>query len=309
MILVILLSWMGLLQLLVTVGVFKGWAKWMKLSPIVIYVAANVAFIIPMNFGAPQGTAIAVKPYLPIVPQVSGPVSEVLVTSAEPIRSGDVLFTIDDRIYRNTLDKSEAQLRLAEQRLQQAEELFDSGAGREADIQKYSAEVDALRAQRNIDQINLENTKAVAPSDGVVPSVTLQAGSQLTAYAQPAMSFVKDGEGVIGVQIRQSHIRHICVGDAAEMIFKAQPGEVYAGKVIKIMAASSQALVAPSGKGFEYFAIDDEPVWVSVQLDEGNEDLYPGAIGTVAIYTNKFAVSQLFRKITLRMSNWMNYLL
>jgi multidrug resistance efflux pump len=279
------------------------------LSPIAIWAAANVAFIIPMNFGAPQGTAIAVKPYLPIVPQVSGLVSEVLVSSASPVKSGEILFTIDDGIYRNALAKSEAQLRLAEQRLQQANELFDGGIGREADIQSYSSEVDALSAQRNIDQINLDNTKVFAPADGVVPSVTLQIGSQLTAYGQPAMSFVKDGEGAIGVQIKQSHIRHIRVGDEAEVIFKANPGEVFSGKVIKIMSASSQALVAPSGKGFEYFAIDDEPVWVTVQLDEGNEDLYPGAVGTVAIYTNKFAVSQLFRKITLRMSNWMNYLL
>jgi multidrug resistance efflux pump len=309
MILIILLSWMGLLQLLVTVGVFKGWAKWMKLSPIAIWAAANVAFIIPMNFGAPQGPAIAVRSYLPIVPQVSGPVSAVLATSGEPVREGDILFTIDDGIYRNSLDKTDAKLRLAEQRLQQAEELFDGGIGREADIQTYSSEVDALSAQRNIDQFNLNNTKVFAPADGVVPSVTLQKGSQLTAYGQPAMSFVKDGEGAIGVQIKQSHIRNVRVGDKAEVIFKARPGDVFAGKVIKIMTASSQALVAPSGKGFEYFAIDDEPVWVTVQLDEGNDNIYPGAIGTVAIYTNKFAVSRLFRKITLRMSNWMNYLM
>jgi len=308
MITVILLAWCGLLQLLVMVKVFKGWSKWMKLSPIAVYVIANLTLIIPMNFGAPQGAAIVVKPYLPIVAEVSGSVASVDIKSTQPVKAGDVLFTIDDALYRNTLAKTEAQLVLAEQRLQQAVTLAVKGVGRAVDTQRYTAEVDALKAQRNIDQINLDNTQVRAPADGSVPALTLQAGTQLSAYGAPAMSFVVAHKGALLVQIKQGHVRHIKLGDQAEITFKAQPGEVYSGKVMKVADAGSQALVAPSGKGLEFFAIEDEPVWVNVQLDDSKVDLFPGAIGSVAIYTDRFPASQPFRKLTLRMENWLNYL-
>jgi multidrug resistance efflux pump len=308
MITVILLAWCGLLQLLVMVKVFKGWSKWMKLSPIAIYVIANLTLIIPMNFGAPQGAAIVVKPYLPIVAEVSGSVASVDIKSTQPVKAGDVLFTIDDALYRNTLAKTEAQLVLAEQRLQQAVTLAVKGVGRAVDTQRYTAEVDALKAQRNIDQINLDNTQVRAPADGSVPALTLQPGTQLSAYGAPAMSFVVAHQGALLVQIKQGHVRHIRLGDPVEIIFKAQPGEVYSGKVMKVADAGSQALVGPSGKGLEFFAIENEPVWVNVQLDDSKVDLFPGAIGSVAIYTDRFPASQPFRKLTLRMENWLNYL-
>jgi multidrug resistance efflux pump len=308
MITVILLAWCGLLQLLVMVKVFKGWSKWMKLSPIAIYVIANLTLIIPMNFGAPQGAAIVVKPYLPIVAEVSGSVASVDIKSTEPVKAGDVLFTIDDALYRNTLAKTAAELVLAEQRLQQATTLDERGVGRAVDTQRYTAEVDALKAQRNIDQINLDNTQVRAPADGSVPALTLQPGTQLSAYGAPAMSFVVAHQGALLVQIKQGHVRHIRLDDPVEIIFKAQPGEVYSGKVMKVADAGSQALVGPSGKGLEFFAIEDEPVWVNVQLDDSKVDLFPGAIGSVAIYTDRFPASQPFRKLTLRMENWLNYL-
>lgn len=47
--------WMAFLWLLVKIRVLKGWALWMKRSPLAIYLGVMAVLFIPMNFGAPVG--------------------------------------------------------------------------------------------------------------------------------------------------------------------------------------------------------------------------------------------------------------
>jgi len=49
--------WMAFLWLLVKIRVLKGWALWMKRSPLAIYLGVMAVLFIPMNFGAPVGGA------------------------------------------------------------------------------------------------------------------------------------------------------------------------------------------------------------------------------------------------------------
>jgi len=88
--------WMALLWLLVKLKILKGWALWMKLSPLGIYLAVMAVLFTPMNFGAPVGGATVVKNSIEIVPAVSGYVTDVVVEpGASGVEAGETLFRIN----------------------------------------------------------------------------------------------------------------------------------------------------------------------------------------------------------------------
>ena len=102
MAIIIIAAWLGFLALLVKVGVFKGWASWMKASPVVIYAMIQVVFLIPMGFRAPSGPVVIMKHTVQIIPGVSGVVTDVNVTAGAPMKEGDVLFQLDPFFIKQT---------------------------------------------------------------------------------------------------------------------------------------------------------------------------------------------------------------
>lgn len=55
----------------------------------------------------------------------------------------------------------------------------------------------------------------------------------------PVMAFISTTETVVGVQIQQIYTRYIEPGQEVEVTFKFFPGQVFAGKVVSVLAATS----------------------------------------------------------------------
>jgi multidrug resistance efflux pump len=176
----------------------------------------------------------------------------------------------------------------------------------QADAQKVASEFDQAKAELEAAQWRLGQTTVRAPFDGYVTSVLLRPGARVTADSDPVMSFVEESWQEVVVQINQINLRNVAVGQPAEIIFKLYPGQVFAGKVQKIMNSGSSGTLAPSGLAPESFEIHAEPFWVVIEMDDESIDLPPGAVGSVAIYTGP-GPSVFFRKLSLRMENWLNF--
>src|SRR6056297_727244 len=88
---------------------------WWKLSPLLFSLVLMVVLVFPMQWGAPSGMVNVYQPVIEIVPNVSGEVKEVLARPLEPIKKGDVLFTIDPSPFQLEVDRFEAALKEAEQ--------------------------------------------------------------------------------------------------------------------------------------------------------------------------------------------------
>lgn len=88
---------------------------WWKLSPLLFSLMLMVVLVFPMQWGAPSGMVNVYQPVIEIVPNVSGEVKEVLARPLEPIKQGDVLFTIDPGPFQLEVDRFEAALKEAEQ--------------------------------------------------------------------------------------------------------------------------------------------------------------------------------------------------
>ncbi len=243
----IIAIWLAFLQVLVMLKILKGWALWMKLSPLAIYISVMAVIFIPMNFGTPIGNSIVIQNSIPIAPAVSGLVTEIGdIVGREHVNKGELLFRIGKVPYQSRVDQLNAQLELANIRREQARKLVRKQAGRVGDVQKYDAEVKALQAQLDKANIELEYTDVHAPVDGYVPTVALRTGAWVNAGV-PVMRFIEESNKSLVVKIDQINLRHIKAGQSAEVIFKLYPGKVFNAEVVAIIEGNSNGLLTPSG--------------------------------------------------------------
>ncbi|MGI9523233.1 MAG: biotin/lipoyl-binding protein, partial [Hyphomicrobiaceae bacterium] len=88
------LCYVGVLAVLVWLKILPN-KLWTWLSTLVWAVLLFVVLFIPMQWGAPAGSARIMTYTVQIIPNVAGPVLEVPVQPNRPIKKGEVLFKID----------------------------------------------------------------------------------------------------------------------------------------------------------------------------------------------------------------------
>lgn len=308
----IIALWMGLLWLLVKAGVLKGWSLWMKISPVVIYLAYFLIIAIPMNFTAPSGAAMVIRDSVQINPAVSGTVTDIEVKSGELVEEGSILFRIDPAPYESKVEALKARLDLSRVRMEQARELAQRQVGREFDVQTYEAEVEQLQADLQAATWNLERTIVRAPGRGFVPHIALQPGSQVAPPPTGAvMSFIRTDEVSIAARIAQGYVRHIEPGQNVDIAMKLYPGQIFRAKVARVIDISPQGQIAPSGYAIDSSSWSEQPFLVELDLegDPNLGDIPTGAYGTAVVYTAGMSTfGEIIRAIMLRTETWINYL-
>ncbi len=342
------------------------------LSTIVWVVVLFLFLFIPMQWGAPAGSARILTRAVQIVPNVAGQVVEITARQNVPLKEGDLLFRIDPKPFeiavelaeaslvrtiaqalqdKDALANAEAQMKqaeavrdLAQARFNDDAQLVQSGAisenrlqRRETDLDKAKAGVDQAQAavsraktelgavteggliakvaeaQARLEQAewNMEQTNVRAPGDGFVTNLALAKGQRVVAFPlAPSMLFVDTSEKLLVAEIHQIYLRHVKPGQLVEIAMKTHPGELLTGTVDTVinLTARGQAMVAgtiaPTG------TIQPEPFFVRIKLDDtvDTDLLLPGAVGSVAIYTENVAATHVIRKVMLRMESILNYL-
>jgi multidrug resistance efflux pump len=305
------LIYIGLLFLLVRFKIVP-WNTFWKISPAIWMVVLFVILFIPMNWGAPSGPVVVVRPAVAIVPNLAGEVTNVPVQPNTPLKAGDILFRIDPAPYEAQVRQIDAQLKLAEINLERAKQLEQRQSGTLATLQQREAEVDALRAQLVTARWNLDKTIVRAPSDGLVTNVGLRKGARVAAFPVNAvMAFIESANTVIGVQIHQIYARHVAAGQAVELAFKFLPGRVYSGRVVALLPATALGQVQATGTAVQPINVQPLPLVVRVELEDPAvaARLPAGSTGEAAIYTDSAKPTHLIRRVMIRMSSYLDYLL
>jgi len=179
----------------------------------------------------------------------------------------------------------------------------------ESTINGEDVAVAQIRAQLELARVELSWTTVHAPADGFAINVCLRPGAIVTADSDEVMSFIDESRQLIAAQIDQINLRYIKVGQSAEVIFKIYPGKVFEAQVVRVVRVAPSGQIAPSGFALESFEIGAEPFWVGLEINDKSQSLPTGAVGKVAIYTDHNKISHIFRKLILRMENWLNYIL
>ncbi len=133
--------------------------KWTVPTAILGGVFIVAGLILTMNYNHPY-TFIAQKAVItvPVIPQVSGTVSEVLVTPNQPIKAGSILFKIDPTVYQARVDRLTADLVKAEQQVKSQQAQLTAS---QSEVEKAAAERD--RAQKDLSRYQRAAGKSVNP--------------------------------------------------------------------------------------------------------------------------------------------------
>jgi multidrug resistance efflux pump len=148
------------------------WLPWNIVSQVIVVTIPIIALamiILFMNIVAPSSSDVRAMNYvIPIVPRVTGQVTEVPIEPNRPIKKGDVLFKIDPVPFEAAVNAAEATLRgakdqlnnatnkkaaltpridLAKKRVEQFTQLAASGAGKRADLEQAQSDLGNLQSE------------------------------------------------------------------------------------------------------------------------------------------------------------------
>jgi multidrug resistance efflux pump len=150
----------------------KKWLPWNITSQVIVVTIPIIALaiiILFMNIVAPSAGEVRAMNYVnPVVPRVTGQVTEVPIEPNRPIKKGDVLFKIDPVPFEAAVKAAEATLRgaedqrknaaskkaaltpridLAKKRVEQFTALSATGAGRRADLEQAQSDLGNLESE------------------------------------------------------------------------------------------------------------------------------------------------------------------
>jgi len=186
-----------------------------------------------------------------LAPKVAGLIVKVNVTEGQRVKKDEVLAEIDTRDFENALTQSkgdltslEARRRDADRTYQRLADLYKSGAVSQqqfdtanASHSEIRAKYDAAAAQVSQAQLNLDNAKIRAPSDGFIAKKSVEVG-QLAAAGVPLIGFVDGGERWVTANFKETDVAAIRVGADVSISVDAVPGHNFKGKVESISSAT-----------------------------------------------------------------------
>jgi multidrug resistance efflux pump len=180
-----------------------------------------------------------------------------------------------------------------------------------SNIDGVNTKVAALAAEVAKAEFELEQTEVRAPADGVVTQLALRKGAMAVPIPlRPALSFIPDETRYFAGAFWQNSLLRLKEGDEAEVIIDAMPGQVFKGRVAKVLPAMAEGEVQFSGNlqsSNRLFQRGRALVLIELEDDAIRQSLPAGVSGQVAIYTEHFSHVAVMRKVLLRMQGWLNY--
>jgi len=211
-------------------------------------IAIAMSFMAGLRVLTPASTLAGINGWMvEIAPQVSGRVVEVHVERNVIVPSGAKLFTIDPTHFQAIVDNYKANLDLSQLRTGQFKELASKDAGSQFQYQQSQAETLSMKANLAAAQFDLDNTVVRAPFEGLIPSLYLKEGMQVSPQ-RSVMAFMDTSRLFVGGLFQQKALYSVKVGDTARINFPALPGRVFVTKVVWIPTAIGDGQLVVSGQ-------------------------------------------------------------
>ncbi|MGE6648961.1 HlyD family secretion protein [Shewanella colwelliana] len=199
-------------------------------------------------------------------------------------------------------DRAQANLVAAEASLAQAKQ--NLGPEGENNPQILSAMAKLEQAQ-----LDLQKTKIIAPSKGVVTNLQLTLG-QKASVGTPMLTFI-DPRGVwISALVRENSLEHIRVGQRVKIVLDALPGRVLQGKVDSIGWGTGGSNNVDQATGFlmaDTNSINAQRYPVNIVFEHGEvpSNIRYGSQATVAFFTEQSGFGEWLAGIWMRiLSVW-----
>jgi HlyD family secretion protein len=186
--------------------------------------------------------------------KASGEIIEIAVETGDRVVRGDLLVRVDQRVARNALTQSEADLEVSQAQLDNARAQFERSDALHAtqyiSDEEYeaarlafaNARASLVRAERNLEdaRISFEDTEVRAPAAGIVLSRNVEVGSVIQSASQNVSggSVLLRMADLDTVQVRtlvdETDIGKLSAGLPVTITVDAFPGRDFTGSVLKI---------------------------------------------------------------------------
>jgi HlyD family secretion protein len=183
--------------------------------------------------------------------QISGTIKDILVDFNDSVKEGQLLMVIDDQLFKAKSDMSkanlsnaQAQLRLAQLKYDRQEKLYKANSApkeefdiAEANLEMAKATVAQHEASLAQDIYNLNNTRIVAPVDGVIINRAVDVGQTVAASFQTPTLIDIAGDLTkmqINASFSEADIGRLTPGLDVSFTVDAYPGESFQGKLRQI---------------------------------------------------------------------------
>ncbi|TCV94269.1 HlyD family secretion protein [Biostraticola tofi] len=174
------------------------------------------------------------------------------------------------------------------------------------------SQIVSIKAQLAEARYNLEQTVVRAPSNGYVTQVLIRPGTYAAALPlRPVMVFIPEQERFIIAQFRQNSLLRLQAGDEAEVVFNALPGQVFRGKLNRVLPVVPGGTYQAQGtlQSLTILPGTDGVLAIIELAPNADVDALPdGIFAQVAVYSDHFSHVSVMRKVLLRMTSWMHYL-
>jgi multidrug resistance efflux pump len=136
-------------------------------------------------------------------------------------------------ISERRVESAEAGLAVAQSQLEAAKADLEKAIRSLGDVGDDNSQVQQALAGLNQAQLNLERTRVVAPSDGVVTDVRVDKGN-FAGAGMAQMTFISTSEVWVEADFTENNLGHLDEGDRVELVFDVLPGKVIDGTVRNI---------------------------------------------------------------------------
>ena len=174
---------------------------------------------------------------------------------------------------RNTARRAREQATVAEVAVTNA----NAALGGDPDIatDEHPAVAAALAA-RDRAQYQLDLTEVTAPMDGLVYQATSFKPGQMVTAGTPLFTLLPAGDVWVDANFKETQLTHITAGEAATVVFDADPGVTYTGTIEAVGAGTgSEFSLLPAQNATGNWVKVTQRVPVRIRLDT------PDAVGTI----------------------------
>lgn len=167
---------------------------------------------------------------MPIAPRRASVLQALLVDERAQVQQGQILAQLDDADVRNTVRELEARLVFATQEYQRKRQLQQSSASSKAELQRASAELEALRANLAKAKAEAGYMQLVAPADGMIIRRDGEVGELISAN-QPVFWLTCCAPLRISAEVDEEDIASVRAGQKVLIRADAFPDQVFDGEV------------------------------------------------------------------------------
>jgi len=158
------------------------------------------------------GSGTIEAPEVSVAPLVSGRIVEAPATEGATVKTGELLFSIDDSVMKLQVTQAQAAINAAKAALKQARDDEKSNA----EIAAAQAQVDQATAALDLAKLQLSYCQVTSPVDGVLLTKALDAGE----IASPGRTLATVGrldELTVTVYVAENEIGRVKVGQDATL--------------------------------------------------------------------------------------------